>query len=82
MLYNRVLENTMSLLNKRGQMGGAKGGVDKALGAVILVVIATALAPTMFENADNITGAPTWVTTVLVVIIGAGLVTLIWKRFN
>ncbi|MFW6130784.1 MAG: hypothetical protein ACOC56_06320 [Atribacterota bacterium] len=69
------------------QIKGAPA-VDKKMtaliGALIVIVLATSLAPTMFENVDeltNATGVPSWVPTVLVVIVGAGLVYLIWDTF-
>ena len=55
------------------------------IGALIVVVLATSIAPTMFTNVNdlvNSTGVPSWVPTVLFVIVGAGLVFLIWKSFG
>lgn len=52
------------------------------IGFVIILSIFVALAPTMFEGLDNITGAPSWVTVVLPIIVGAGVVLLIWRSIK
>lgn len=56
------------------------------IGAVILIFLVSALAPEIFTNLDGLTGAesdvPAWVSTVLVVIVGAGLVFLVWRAFG
>lgn len=59
--------------------------VEYLIGALILIVLAVALAPTIFESVNTLNGTagvPTWVPTVLYVIVGAGLVFLIWKAFG
>lgn len=71
-------------LQKKGAMN-VSSKIEYLIGALIVVVLATALAPTMFENVENLTnatGVPSWVPTVLFVIVGAGLVFLIWKSFG
>jgi hypothetical protein len=59
-----------------------KSGVAVLIGALIFIVLAVALAPTMFAGANNITGAPTWVNTVLPLLIGAGLIFAVWRAFH
>jgi len=59
--------------------------VSYLIGALIVVVLATALAPEMFSNIANLSGdsnTPAWVTPTLFVIVGAGLIFLIWKAFG
>ena len=71
-------------LQKRGAHS-VNGHVEYLIGALILIVLATALAPTIFSSVNDLNGSagvPTWVPTVLYVIIGAGLVFLIWKAFG
>lgn len=71
-------------LQKKGQAGVSKH-MNSLVGGLIVVVLATALAPEMFENIDGLTeaaGVPSWVPSVLLVIVGAGIVFLIWKAFD
>ena len=63
-------------------MSGLNGRISTLIGALIFVVLAVALAPSMFLGLTNITSAPSWVGTVLPVIVGAGLVFMIWKAFS
>jgi len=51
------------------------------IGALIFIVLVSALAPTMFSGL-NTTGGPTWLTTVLPIIVASGLVFAVWKAFN
>lgn len=74
----------LKLLQKKGA-SSVDSKMNFLIGALIVVVLATALAPTMFENVDNLsnaTGVPSWVPTVLFVIVGAGLVFLVWRSFG
>lgn len=64
--------------NKKGAMSGKIAGL---IGALVLIVLATSLAPTMFSDL-NITGAPTWLAVVLPVIVAAGLIFIIWRAFS
>jgi len=51
---------------------------------LIVVVLATALAPEMFSNVAELEteeDVPEWVPVVMFLIIGAGLVFLIWRIF-
>jgi len=72
-------------MQKKGQ-AGVNSKVSYLIGALIVVVLATAIAPEMFSNIANLTGnesdTPTWVPSVLFVIVGAGLVFLIWRAFG
>lgn len=62
--------------------------IDYLIGALIVVVLATQLAPTFFTGVSTLntsaTGGtvPDWLPIVLYVIIGAGLVLLIWRVFG
>mgnify|MGYP006896940561 CR=1 FL=1 len=66
--------------------------VSYLIGALIVVVLATALAPEMFSNVANISGCegvtnctsstPEWVAPTIFVIVGAGLIFLVWKAFG
>ena len=76
------------------------GKINYLIGALIVVVLATSLAPTMFTNVFGLQpvynesnasqclqncdalGVPVWVPTTLFVIVGAGIVFLIWKSFG
>lgn len=71
-------------MQKKGQ-SGVNGKISFLVGALIVIVLATALGPTMFSNVaglENNSDTPSWVPTVLYVIVGAGLVFLIWKAFG
>lgn len=64
---------------------GLSGKVTGLVGALIVIILAVNLAPEMFagvEGLETATGVPDWVPTVLFVIIGAGIVFLIWRTFN
>lgn len=72
-----ILSLSRRKLNKKGA-----SGVSKAMLAMLMMVIIVQLmisfAPTMFDGLTNITGAPTWVGTVLPILIGAFLIFIIW----
>lgn len=65
--------------NKKGAVNARIMGL---IGALIAVVIAVALAPSMFVGLTNITNAPSWVGVALPVIVGAGIIGFIWKAFR
>ena len=70
-------------LQKKGQ-AGLNNKMTSLIGAVILIFLVSALAPEIFGQLANMSGnadVPGWVATVLVVIVGAGLVFLIWRTF-
>lgn len=52
------------------------------IGVVIMAVLVTALAPTIFNGSDSITGAPTWFNTIYPLILAAGLVLIVWRAMN
>lgn len=74
-----IIASSFPLGNKRGQVDGR---IMALVGALIVIVLAVQLGPTMFDGADNITGAPSWVDVALPVIIGAGLVLFVWRAFS
>jgi len=64
----------------------AQAGMTKAIygliGIVIVILIATALAPTIFENTAALeadVNTPAWVSAILVVLAGVGLVIVFLK---
>ena len=71
-------------LQKKAQ-SGISGKMTSLVGALIVIVLAVALAPEMFSGVADLetdVNTPGWVPIVLYVIVGAGLVFLIWKTFN
>lgn len=74
-------------MQKKGQ-AGVNSKVSFLIGALIVIVLATSLAPDMFSNVADLNttseggNVPDWVPTVLLVIVGAGLVFLIWRAFG
>ncbi len=71
-------------LQKKGNIK-VSGNITYLIGALIIVVLAVALAPTMFSGLADLSSnpdVPSWVGPVMVVIVGAGLVFLIWKAFG
>lgn len=76
--FNHLLEQ------KKGEKG-IDSKISVLIGAVILIVLVTALAPEIFTSLaalDPATGTPAWVKSVLIVIVGAGLVFLVWRTFG
>ena len=60
------------------------GTMTALITGLIVVVLATALAPEMFTNVaelETVEDVPDWVPVVMYLIIGAGLVFLIWRVF-
>lgn len=73
-----------SKLQKKAQ-AGVSGKMTSLVGALIVIVLAVALAPEMFSGVAALeadTNTPAWVPVVLYVIIGAGVVFLIWRTFS
>lgn len=67
--------------------GAAK--VDKKMtsliGSVIVIFLVAQLAPEIFSQIENMTGmssVPSWVPSVMFVIVGAGIVFLVWNTFD
>jgi len=74
-------------LQKKGS-ADVNSKVAYLIGALIVIVMAVNLAPEMFSGITNLGNetlnpdVPTWVPTVLVIIVGAGIVFLIWRAFG
>lgn len=73
------------LKSQKKAQAGLNGKMNALIGAVIVIFLVVALAPEMFTelgvlsaNADT----PAWVSSVMVVIVGAGLVFIVWRTFN
>lgn len=69
-------------------MKGVDSKIDFLIGALIVIVLAVALAPEMFSGLATLnttaTGGsvPNWVPTILYVVVGAGLVFLVYRSFG
>jgi len=78
--------NLLKLQNKAG--AGIDSKISYLIGALVLIVLIVALAPDMFSNLAlmNTTSeggnTPNWVPTTLVVIVGAGLIFLVWNAIG
>lgn len=75
--------NLIELQNKGGKkMAG--GHIDYLIGGLLLVVLASALAPTIFTSLLDInsSSAPSYVYTASVAVVGIGVVVLFWKAFG
>lgn len=73
-----------TLRNKRGQTG-LNSKMTALIGAVIVIFLVTALAPEIFAQLGVLEAdlnTPAWVPTVMFVIVGAGLVFLVWRTFG
>ena len=79
-------------LQEEGQ-ASISGKMTALIGAVIIIFLAVALAPEMFEQtasleAVNGTGdlihpdIPSYLPTIMFVMIGAGIVFMVWKTFD
>lgn len=77
MMEYQILDTTPKM-NRKGAVNAKVMGL---IGALILVVMISAVAPTMFTGL-NTTGGPTWVNTLLPVVVGAGVVILAWRSFS
>lgn len=71
-------------MNKKGAV---EGNIDKLLGGVLLILFVIVLAPVIFgaeglANTEFIADAPGWLVTLLTVIIGIGLVVLVYRTFG
>lgn len=52
------------------------------IGMVIIIVMIVAVAPTMFSGLSNISGAPSFFTTVFPIIVAAGLIFIVWRSVS
>lgn len=71
-------------LQKKGQ-AGVSSKMSALIGAVIVIFLVVALAPEMYTEIGILEAnvdTPAWVSTVISVIVGAGLVFLVWRTFN
>lgn len=78
------MNNALSLAQKKGSTN-IDSKIGYLIGALIVVVLAVNLAPEMFAGIGSLNtsdGVPVWVPLVLYVIVGAGIVFLIWKSFG
>ena len=74
-------------LKKMHKKGSSKTGnqMTYLIGGLIVVVLAVSLAPEMFSSIAVLeadVNTPAWVSVVLYVIVGAGVVFLIWRSFG
>ena len=56
--------------------------VTKLFGVFILILVGVSLMPEIFTQLaalENATGVPSWLSTALIVVVGAGLLFLIWR---
>jgi len=70
-------------MNKKAQ-ASLNGKMTALIGAVIVIFLVVALAPEIFEQLALLaadTDVPAWLSTVMIVIVGAGLVFLVWRTF-
>lgn len=68
-------------LTKKGMAKGF-GFADTLIGLLIGLTFLGALAPSIFLNILNVNttgGAPSWVQPILLIVVGAGIVYLVWK---
>jgi hypothetical protein len=71
-------------MNKKGKINT---NIDKLLGAVLVILFVIVLAPVIFgadglANTDFVADAPAWLVTLLTVIVGIGLVVLVFKTMS
>lgn len=67
-------------MQKKGAVGFGSS-MDKSITVLLVVVLVGALAPTMFEtNWSAITGAPSWVGTIVPILIAVAIIYLIYKQ--
>jgi len=78
------MEFNLKSMQKKGQ-AGLNSKMTALIGAVIVIFLVVALAPEMFEQLGVLEAnvdTPGWVPVVMYVIVGAGLVFLVWRTFN
>lgn len=68
-------------LQKKGSVT-MNATTDKLVGGLVVVVLAGALAPTIFGVNWSSVGAPEFVVVAVPIIIGVGVFYLIWKAFK
>lgn len=89
-MESKLTQAKLVLLQKKGQ-SGVNSKVATLVGALIVIVILASLAPTFFTGVGSRTGlgnatlnpdSPTWLPTVLIIIIATGLVFVAFKAFG
>ena len=74
----------LKALQKKGQ-SSVNVKMTALIGAVIVIFLVTALAPDIFSELATLEASadtPNWIPTVMYVIVGAGLIFLVWRTFN
>lgn len=56
--------------------------VSYLMGAVIVIAMIASLASTFFNGLNNVTGAPSFFTTIAPLVVGGGLCMFIWRVFS
>lgn len=79
-LAQSIITASLMSKDKRGFSAG-KSVVASLIGALIVIVMINGLGSTMFDGLGNYTDAPTWLVTIMPVIVAAGLIYAIWKMF-
>lgn len=60
----------------------ANKSIEKMLGSVMVIFVVVALTPEIFTQLGLLgTETPAWITTILQVVVGVGLVMLVYKVF-
>ena len=55
-------------------------GIEKLIGAVVVIFLVVAFAPEMFTELATLgVETPTWVISLLTTFVGVGLVMIVWK---
>ena len=77
-------------LSKKGALD-INSPIEKIVGVLIIVTIAVALLPTIFNGFGAETGlgnatlnpsAPTWFATVMLILVAVGMLFLLWRMFS
>lgn len=59
--------------------------MKKLLYGLVIVLMAVSLAPTIFGNINDLdtsNGTPVWLKVTLPVVVGAGVLFMIWRAFD
>ena len=78
LLFSIIIGVLKKMENKKGMLDGK---IATLIGALIFIVIAVALMPTMFSGL-NTTNGPSWLNTVLPIIVASGMVFAIYRAFK
>lgn len=88
-MENKLNSLKLAKMQKKGN-ASAKNLIYILIGALIVITLVVQLAPEFFSglgasglgNATANPDVPSWLPTILIIIIGAGLVFLIWRIFD